>query len=56
MEAVSKIEVREARAWLCDCVWADVDEDDILDLADAAIVRGVERHFEGGWAEFTREV
>jgi hypothetical protein len=42
----------EARAWIADCEWADLSPEDIDDLSDDAIVDGVERHYEGGWAQF----
>jgi hypothetical protein len=41
-------QVADARAWVADCAWAD----DTACLPDAAIVRGVARHYDGGWAGF----
>jgi hypothetical protein len=41
-------QVTEARAWVADCMWAD----DTASLPDAAIVAGVQRHYDGGWAGF----
>jgi len=39
-------QVADARAWVADCTWLD----DTSALPDAAIVAGVQRHYEGGWA------
>jgi hypothetical protein len=41
-------QVADARAWVADCTWLD----DTSALPDAAIVAGVQRHYEGGWAGF----
>jgi len=49
-------QLREARAWILDCVWGDLDESDVADLSGEQIVRGVQRHYEGGWAQFLADV
>lgn len=36
------------RDWIMDCVWGDLDADDVPELGDAAIVRGIERHYPCG--------
>lgn len=45
------VQVADARAWAADCTWAD----DTESLPDAAIVRGVARHYDGGWAAFVAD-
>ena len=40
----------EARAWIADCTWAD--EVDVASLTDDQVKRGVQRHYDGGWAGF----
>lgn len=45
-------QVQSARDWLADCEWSDLEEGEIDDLAPLVIVRGVQRHYEGGWAQF----
>lgn len=47
--------VRAARSWAADCAWADLDNGDVADLSDADVVRGVQHHYAGGWAQFTRD-
>jgi hypothetical protein len=46
---------REARHWLADNEWPDVDEDDFLDPTlynDPQIRAAVGRHYDGGWVAF----
>ena len=43
--------VREARAWIADC-FGDIC---VADLDDPEVIKGVERHYAGGWAQFTRD-
>ncbi len=45
-------EIADARAWAEDCSWKD--EDNLKDYSDEEIVRGVNRHYDGGWAGFRR--
>jgi hypothetical protein len=47
--------VSEMRAWLCDCAWADVDTTDIALMPDVQIVAAVERHWDGGLANFLHD-
>ena len=44
--------VEDAREWVRDCSWADLDDEDIDQLGTIALVRGVELHYDGGWAAF----
>lgn len=43
-------EIEQAHAWIADCEWSDLDADD--ELSDAEVVRGVARHYDGGWEQF----
>ena len=40
----------QARAWIADCTWAD--QPDVDSLTDEQVKRGIERHYDGGWAGF----
>ena len=51
--AASRI-VEDARDWLADCAWGDMEADDFAALGTYGIVRGVDRFYEGGWAAFAR--
>lgn len=39
-------------AWLSDCEWLEIEAEEIADLSSATIRRAVERHYEGGIAQF----
>ena len=45
--------IKEARAWLADLEWAD--EPDFAAMSDEQIRRGVQRHYDGGWAGFVAD-
>jgi hypothetical protein len=45
-------DLAEARAWIADCAWGDLDPEDIASLTDAEVMRGVERHYDGGLLAF----
>ena len=51
MEALTKAQVIEARAWIRDCSWLDQAED-LEDLTDKEVRRGIDRHYDGGWTQF----
>lgn len=42
--------ITEARGWISDCYWADVD--DAGDLTDDEVFRGIGRRYQGGWRGF----
>jgi hypothetical protein len=43
--------ITEARGWIADA-FSDVDAGE---LTDAQVRRGVEHHYEGGWAQFASD-
>jgi len=49
-------ELAEARGWLADCGWSDLDPEDVEELPAAEVVAGVGRHWDGGTAGFLRTV
>jgi len=42
--------IAQMRNWALDCEW--LDSDDISDMTPAQIIRGVNRHFDGGLTAF----
>jgi len=53
---VTAAELAAAREWIADCVWGDLERAaDIAALSDAAVERGIARHYSGGVAEFVAE-
>jgi hypothetical protein len=42
----------EARAWLAEIEWADLDREEALQLPDEHAIAAVERHYDGGLTAF----
>lgn len=40
--------ITEMREWIADCQWANLLPDDVPDLTDQEVVRGVARYYNGG--------
>jgi hypothetical protein len=49
---LSVAQITEARAWLCDCTWADVNDSDIMAMSAERIERAIQSHYEGGMDAF----
>lgn len=48
--------IKAMRDWVKDIVWKDVgDESDVDELSNAEILRGVERHYQGGIKQFIED-
>jgi hypothetical protein len=45
-------ELTEAREWVADCEWADLDAEDVPFLSAEQLVRAIETHWEGGLSAF----
>ncbi len=45
----------EARAWLADCAWRDLEPEDVYGLTDVSILLGVDHHYVGGIAQFATD-
>jgi hypothetical protein len=45
-------QVEAMRGWIADCVWADMDEDDIGELTYTQITRGIARYYDGDIHQF----
>lgn len=56
MSTVTMSQLKEARDWILDCVWADLNESDVAELTGEQIVKGIQRHYEGGWSAFVATV
>jgi hypothetical protein len=52
-QAFSKQEehLTAARQRIADCRWRE-EPDDLADLTDAEVIRGIDRHCQGGWSGF----
>ena len=51
-QTLTKEELRLAREWIADCVWQDLESEELDDLSDEEITRGIRRHFSGGISAF----
>lgn len=47
---------QEARGWISDCEWRNLDQDMIEELSNTEVRIGVEHHYEGGWTAFVEAV
>ena len=47
---ITDAEIEEARGWISECDWSDVD--DVDDLSVSEILRGIANNYDGGWAGF----
>jgi hypothetical protein len=46
----------EARSWIADNYWGDQLEWYPDTLSDDQIIRGIERHYTGGWERFVSDI
>jgi hypothetical protein len=50
-------EIEEAKAWILDCEWFDIhSEDDLSDLSNIEIEKGIDKHYDGGLEQFKRDI
>lgn len=54
MRRLPSVYLQQAKDWLADCVWADVEAEEILmgAIPDDAIGRAIARHFDGSIPAF----
>lgn len=52
-EHITPALIAEMRGWVADCVWADVD--DVAELSDVQVIRGVARWYVGGVGGFVSD-
>ena len=48
--------IQHMRNWVSDCSWKDLGGEELNELSDEIIARGVERHYEGGIKEFLKSL
>lgn len=44
-----------ARWWIAECDWANLDPEDIAELTNHEVRIGVSHHYDGGWTGFCEE-
>lgn len=47
--------VTEARGWLSDCSWDDMDPDEIDELSSTQVQRAIAQHYDGGIGQFVAD-
>lgn len=50
--SMTKEQIQYAREWISECVWADLEEEQIKELSDEQVIKGVKKHFCGGIPAF----
>ena len=45
-------ELLQAREWIADCQWPDLEESEVAGLSDGVIQKAISRHFDGGIQSF----
>jgi hypothetical protein len=45
-------DIKAARDWIADCSWG---EGSLGSLTDEQVIRGISRHYAGGWARFLQD-
>lgn len=53
MKELIKNQIIEARMWINDCHWCD-EPGDLENLTEDELIRGIDRHYDGGWIQFTK--
>jgi hypothetical protein len=48
--------LRDARSWIAEQTWVELDEFDIDTLDDDEVLAGIERHYDGGIRQFIADV
>lgn len=46
--------VNDMRDWVKDCQWGDIEEEDVDNMSDEELIRGVNANYSGGINEFVR--
>ena len=47
--------LEQARVWVSECVWEDLEPDNAASISDAQIHKAINRHYTGGWAQFVND-
>jgi hypothetical protein len=51
-EGLDEQQLRDARTWVADCEWGDLEPEDVATLSSARLLRGIRRHYGGGLVGF----
>ena len=45
-------QIAAAKAWILDCQWGDLEEEDVPELSDTEVINGIARNYAGGIDQF----
>ena len=45
---MTRQQIEDAKAWILDCEWGDLDAEDIPELSDTEVINGIARNYDGG--------
>jgi len=48
-------QIADARYEISSCQWADLDDDDVIDMSSSEIIAGINRNYAGGWIQFIKD-
>jgi hypothetical protein len=49
---MTRQQIEDAKAWILDCQWGDLEEEDISELSDTEVINGIARNYDGGIDQF----
>jgi hypothetical protein len=53
---ISSEQLSAMRDWVSECVWLDIEPEDVAELTERQIVQGIERHYVGGVEAFLEDM
>jgi hypothetical protein len=45
----------DARSWIADLDWQNVEREDLMDMSDATIRKAIDKYYDGGWEQFIHD-
>jgi hypothetical protein len=45
---MTRQQIEDAKSWILDCEWGDLDEEDVPELTDTQVINGIARNYAGG--------
>ena len=49
-------DIKEMRDWAKDCQWGDISDEDIDEMSDQEIIKGIKKHYSGGVEQFLKDI
>jgi hypothetical protein len=55
MQQLSLTTLNAMKDWLSQCIWSDIDSEEISDMPVSEIIGAIKRHYAGGVAQFLKD-